>query len=267
MSLGSQIREHLNQLSPSSPNQKTSESTKDFREVVLTEDEVEEALRKAREEKHYLQKRIGYLEALNAPIDRKKYTAEQIREFLSGVITIDNENEKVVWKLCLYFSGDARFETLGHKLEKGLCLFGGVGVGKTTLMEKFFQNQRQSYVMKMCRAVEDEFSEDGDTVLKTYGIYRQASINGDPYGHQVLGYCFDDLGTEPVSKYYGKTVDVMAEVLLNRYDNRLPFNQTHITTNLSTDEILQRYGSRVADRMQQMFNMISFSNNAKSRRV
>lgn len=241
-------------------------SKKDFLEVVLTKEETEEALRAAREQKHYLLKRIGYLEALNAPVEKRQYTAEQIREFLQQVITIDSYNENVVWLMCLYFSNDDRFEAEGFSLEKGICLFGGVGVGKTTLMEKFFQNQRQSFIIKMCRAIEDQFSQEGDYVLREYGIQRQCSINGDPYGHQVLGYCFDDLGTEPPSKYYGKNTDVMAEVILNRYDNRLPFTQTHITTNLSTDEIINRYGSRVSDRMQQMFNMIAFGSDAKSRR-
>lgn len=234
--------------------------------MVLTEEETEEALRAAREQKHYLLKRIGYLEALNAPLERRSYTAEEIKSFLEKVITIDEFNERVVGMLCLYFSGDERFNSDGYDLNKGLCLFGGVGVGKTTLMEKFFQNQRQSYIIKMCRAVEDEFATTGDIVLREYGIARQCAVNGDPYGHQTLGYCFDDLGTEPPSKYYGKNVDVMAEIILNRYDNRIPFNQTHITTNLSTDEIISRYGSRVADRMQQMFNMIAFSPKAKSRR-
>lgn len=234
--------------------------------MVLTEDETEEALRVAREQKHYLLKRISYLEALNAPLEVKKYTADEIMEFLRKVITIDDDNLEVVSLLCYYFSEDKRFELEGFSLSKGLCLFGGVGVGKTTLMEKFFQNQRQCYIMKMCRAVEDEFSAEGDIVLREYGIPRPATTNGNAYGHQVLGYCFDDLGTEPPSKYYGKNVDVMAEVLLNRYDNRLPFNQTHITTNLSTDEIINRYGSRVSDRMQQMFNMIAFDSDAKSRR-
>ena len=266
MSLGTQIREHLNQLHKSSSLENHSDLKKDFREVVLTEEETEEALRAAREQKHYLQKRIGYLEALNAPIERKNYSADEIMNFLRQVITVDDDNLEVVSLLCYYFSGDERFELEGFSLNKGLCLFGGVGVGKTTLMEKFFQNQRQSFVIKMCRAVEDEFATTGDAVLKTYGFPRQCSINGDPYGHQVLGYCFDDLGTEPSSKYYGKNVDVMAEILLNRYDNKVPFNQTHITTNLSTDEIVNRYGSRVADRMQQMFNMIAFGAKAKSRR-
>lgn len=234
--------------------------------MVLTEEETEEALRAAREEKHYLLKKIGYLEALNTPVSRPRYTADEIMNFLREVITVDDENLEVVSLLAYYFSNDERFNLEGYDLRKGLCLFGGVGVGKTTLMEKFFQNQTQSYIMKMCRAVEDEFAQKGDIVLKEYGITKQCSVNGDPYGHQILGYCFDDLGTEPPSKYYGKNVDVMAEILLNRYDNKVPFNQTHITTNLSTDEIITRYGSRVADRMQQMFNMIAFNDKAKSRR-
>lgn len=187
-------------------------------------------------------------------------------EFLRKVITIDDFNLEPVSLLCYYFSGDERFELEGYSLKKGLCLFGGVGVGKTTLMEKFFQNQKQSYIIKMCREIEDEFSQDGDKVFKQYGLSKQVSINSDPYGHQIVGYCFDDLGTEPQSKYYGKSVDVMAEILLNRYDKRLPFTETHVTTNLSTDEIYQRYGSRVSDRMQEMFNIISFDTSCKSRR-
>lgn len=248
--------------------EKISESKRDFREVELSEEEIEEALRSTREAKHYLLKRIGYLDGLNKPQQRPKYTAEEIRDFLSKVINIDSENESIVWLLCLYFASDERFEfeDESFKLTKGLCLFGGVGVGKTTLMEKFFQNQKQSFVIKMCRELEDEFATDGDKILKQYGLSRLPAINADPYGHQVIGFCFDDLGTEPPSKYYGKNVDVMAEVLLNRYDKRLPFDQTHVTTNLSTDEIYQRYGSRVSDRMQEMFNMIAFPNSCKSRR-
>lgn len=241
---------------------------KDFLEVELTEEETAEALRFAREQKHYLLKRIGYLEALNAPRKIKRYSAEEIQEYLKQALTIDEANKEVVWLLCLYFSDDQRFELEGFSLKKGLCLFGGVGVGKTTLMEKFFQNQRQSYSIRMCRQVEDEFAQRGDIVLREYAIAKPSPFDDrDPYGHQILGYCFDDLGTEPPSKYYGKNTDVMAEVLLNRYDRRIPFIQTHVTTNLSTDEINQRYGSRVSDRMEEMFNMIVFPVGAKSRRV
>ena len=48
----------------------------------------------------------------------------------------------------------------------------------------------------------------------------------------------------------------MEQILLNRYDNNLPFKFTHITTNKSVDEIEQMYGTRVRSRMKEMFNMI-----------
>ncbi|MDA3943267.1 MAG: hypothetical protein PF694_06975 [Bacteroidetes bacterium] len=57
----------------------------------------------------------------------------------------------------------------------------------------------------------------------------------------------------------------MAEILLSRYDN-LPFNQTHITTNLNADAIEQTYGSRLRSRMREMFNLIHFPSHAPDRR-
>src|SRR3989304_4603389 len=149
MGTGTELRKQINQLLQSSNLENHSDLKRDFPEVVLTEEETEEALRAAREQKHYLLRKISYLQALNEPIEPKKYTAEQIKDFLSKVITIDSFNESIVWLMCLYFSGDERFEMEGYDLRKGLCLFGGVGVGKTTLMENFFQNQRQSFVIKM----------------------------------------------------------------------------------------------------------------------
>lgn len=231
--------------------EKTSESKKDFKEVQLEPEEEQEALRVAREAKYYKQRQYP------------NYSANEIYQMIKSELDIDADNEHIITRLAIYFSGQS---SDGLDPNKGICLFGGVGVGKTTLMKMLFRNQKQSYIMKMCRAVEDEFSQDGDQVLKRYGIAREVSRNADPFGHQVLGYCFDDLGTEPMSKYYGKDTNVMAEIILNRYDNNLPFSQTHITTNLSVDQIAARYGTRVTDRMRQMFNLISFDKEAKSRR-
>lgn len=242
------------------------ELREDFNHITLDDDETAEALRSAREDKHYKLKRIAYMQSLNTPIVSKKYTFEDLFSLVCRSLVVDKYNESIIRLVCMYFTGDERFNLEGYSLKKGLCLFGGVGVGKTTLMKAMFKNQVQSYAVLMCRQIEDEFSKDGDSVLKTYGVTRQTTVNGDPFGHQVLGYCFDDLGTEPNGKYFGKDANVMAEIILNRYDNDLPFNQTHITTNLSIDEIRTRYGTRVTDRMRQMFNIITFPENAKSRR-
>lgn len=184
------------------------------------------------------------------------------------MIKIDEFNDTVITMLCYYFSEDPRFEAAGFDLRKGIILFGGVGVGKTTLMRAFSRNQRSSYVIKMCRQIEDEFSQDGDKVLKVYSApYYPKDIQANPFRHREFGICFDDLGTEPISKYYGKDTNTMAEVILNRYDNELPGPLTHITTNLSPDEIKEKYGTRATDRMREMFNLIRFPKEATSRRV
>lgn len=68
-------------------------------------------------------------------------------------------------------------------------------------------------------------------------------------------FCFDDLGTEQSLKYYGNECNVMAEVLLSRYERFVSQSiKTHITTNLSATEIEALYGNRVRSRMREMFN-------------
>lgn len=261
----SALKQHLDNLAPmpQSEAEKNSSIVRDFREIILTDEETEEALRSAREKKFFVQKRIEYLASLNQPKKYPKYTAEELFKIIGDQLDVDDQNEIIFRNLAYYFTNDSRGD---FNLDKGICLFGGVGVGKTTIMKFLRQNQKQSYVMKMCRAVEDEFAKDGDGVLKQYGVSIQPARNADPFGHQVLGFCFDDLGTEPLSRYYGKDTNVMAEIILNRYDNNLSFNLTHITTNLSIGEIEKRYGPRVTDRMGEMFNIISFDKEAKSRR-
>ena len=60
-------------------------------------------------------------------------------------------------------------------------------------------------------------------------------------------------------KYFDNETNVMAEILLSRYDLLINRKiQTHITTNLSTTELEAAYGNRVRSRMRQMFNLIAF---------
>lgn len=80
-------------------------------------------------------------------------------------------------------------------------------------------------------------------------------------------YCFDDLGVENNLKYYGNECNVMAEILLSRYDLFISHNMlTHITTNLNSSEIESMYGNRVRSRMRQMFNLIGFEAISKDKR-
>ncbi|MDP4208427.1 MAG: ATPase [Bacteroidota bacterium] len=174
------------------------------------------------------------------------------------------EDYEIIFKLLIYFLKDeASTEKYNLSLRKGILLSGPVGCGKTSLMNlvKLTLPQEQRYIVKSCREVSFEFIQDGYTVIRKYSTH---SFNKDI----PKTYCFDDLGTENNLKYYGNDCNVMAEILLSRYDlfvNRKML--THITTNLSSSEIEELYGERVRSRMREMFNLIAFSESAKDKRV
>jgi len=87
------------------------------------------------------------------------------------------------------------------------------------------------------------------------------------YQYLPKNYCFDDLGVESSLKYYGNECNVMAEVLLTRYDLFVAQNLvTHLTTNLSASEIEEAYGNRVRSRLREMFNLIAFNNDSIDKR-
>lgn len=215
-------------------------------------------------------KKQEYLESIRVVAPGKSYTAEEYYKAFIQIFPISKKEEQyglIVKRLCCYFANDARFETTDLKLNRGILLFGGVGVGKTTLMQMFRQNQAFSYRVISCREVESEYGTGGLEVIGKYSVNYQIATNSNPFGHQEIGYCFDDLGTEnSVTKHFGNAKNVMADIFLNRYDNKLNPRGTHATTNLSVDEIEKMYGTRVIDRFRENFNMIEFSPESKSRR-
>src|SRR5690606_10471048 len=90
----------------------------------------------------------------------------------------------------------------------------------------------------------------------------------EDYGNSK-SYCFDDLGVEPMGRFYGKDLNVMGEVLLSRYELFLDTKQkvkTHATTNLGADELEEHYGHRVRSRMRELFNLMAFDERVLDKR-
>jgi DNA replication protein DnaC len=169
----------------------------------------------------------------------------------------------VIYRLIAYFLKDEQSAfQFGIDLTKGILLTGPVGCGKTSLMTimKYLSRVEHKFIVKPCRDVSFEFINDG------YGIIHKYS-KGKLYEADPRIYCFDDLGVENNLKYYGNECNVLAEVVLSRYDifisKKIP---THITTNLSASEIELHYGTRVRSRLRQLCNLIAFDNNAKDKR-
>ena len=169
----------------------------------------------------------------------------------------------IVYMLIAYFLQD---ETTCHQyginLNKGILLTGPIGCGKTSLMTlmKHLAPIGNKFSLKPCRDISFEFIQDGYQIIHKYSI-------GKLYQSEARTYCFDDLGTENNLKYFGNECNVMAEILLSRYDLFISKKlQTHITTNLSATEIEKHYGNRVRSRLREMVNLIAFEKTAQDKR-
>lgn len=239
------------------------EVSEQYNDIELTDEQKAEALRIGREKEFYRRRAEAWKKSISSGLEYPKFTSGQIMQYFQLQYEVDENNQDVVNQLCHYFARETEF--IGD-LNKGLLLAGPIGCGKTSLMKFFCRNQEFSYRVISCRDIEKDFAENGYDCLDKYSFNVPTAVNGNPFGHQILGYCFDDLGTESNSKNYGREKNMMAEIILNRYDNRLPHNSTHITTNLTAAQITEYYGSRVTDRLKEMLNIITFKPNAKSRR-
>jgi DNA replication protein DnaC len=168
----------------------------------------------------------------------------------------------IIHKLLAYFLHDeiTCFQ-LNIDLNKGILLSGPVGIGKTSLMNlmKTLTATDHKFYIKPCRDISYEFIQDGYEVIQKYS---KGKLYPDP-----KTICFDDLGTENNIKYFGNECNVMAEILLSRYDLFIARKIiTHITTNLSATEIESAYGNRVRSRLRSMVNLISFDKTTKDKR-
>jgi DNA replication protein DnaC len=173
------------------------------------------------------------------------------------------EDYEIIFKLLIYFKHDnVNAEKYDISLRKGIILSGPVGCGKTSLMSliKFITPQEYRFIVKPCRDISFEFFQDGYSVIRKYS---NLSFTKDI----PKTYCFDDIGTETNLKHYGNECNVMAEILLSRYDLFISKKMiTHLTTNLDSNEIEEFYGTRVRSRLREMFNLIAFDFNSKDKR-
>lgn len=179
----------------------------------------------------------------------------------------DEFNELQIKQVAAYFSNDPDFEMMDESFshEKGLLLFGPVGCGKTTLLKVLQKNSFNPMRIVSCRKVADEYAEFGHGAIASYSA-AQFVPRREWFGHETVSLCFDDLGTESEKKNFGNQVNVMAEIILNRYDNIEAKNKTFATTNLTADNIGNYYGERARSRMREMFNIIEFPFNGPDRR-
>ena len=192
-----------------------------------------------------------------------QFLEEQGKLRYSSNFKIDPKDIPIIYKLLIYaIQDDKNAFKLGIDLNKGLLLTGPIGCGKTSLMKliKPFFHPKNDYKITTTRYVSFEFAKSGYESLAQYTLKT-------PQQNRLSGYCFDDLGAEQQIKHFGNDCNVMAEILITRYEHFIENKAiTHITTNLLATEIEKAYGNRVRSRLRQMFNLITFSSETTDKR-
>jgi DNA replication protein DnaC len=252
--------------------------------VELSDDEKEIALKEAMIKKHAVledqrRKRLADQKASDwrLPWNPKqlyeyaKMRANELIRFESGDNTkefIPTANQKdAINALSLYFTNSELFETIDVKkyntmdfpfsINKGLWMWGNPGVGKTLLMKMFSRNKRLCYRVVECPKIVQGYVKHGDDHINHYSRCIPDIKSYSNFFQDMVGVCYNDLGIETLqAKHYGTAINVMESILLDTYENKVPFFQRHVTTNLTFDQVKEKYGVRITDRIKQCFNVI-----------
>lgn len=165
---------------------------------------------------------------------------------------IDGQNKDILRFLLYYFNecplAEEVFPGRGYKLHKNIMLQGGVGVGKTMMMQLFSEylkrtkNPRFFFNVSVTQMV-NHFSIHNNIDLYTYNEEHSVGFQIKPYH-----LCLNDIGLENRPFYGIDTTTVVSDFLHAR--NELWANTSenerkyaHLTTNLDIDKLKSTFGS------------------------
>ena len=189
---------------------------------------------------------------ITAPRTVSEANKQEIRELLSEA-GFDCQNESVYNTILTYGAREA-----AHINSKGLFLTGPAGIGKTlgvsVLATKF------GWPVLPVADIVSAFLERSETEFQDF-------ISAADFWGTPRAVVLDDLGTEPLPvNRFGTAYNVMADVLDVRYRLFLRYGvRTIVTSNLGDEDLVKRYGFRMDDRLNQMFDFAAVT--GRSRRA
>ena len=173
-------------------------------------------------------------------------------EFRHGTCLLDENTTKSINSLA---------ECLTKQSPKfGLMFCGTCGNGKTTML--FALRSAISYLARAGYIQTDNSTESSS--LLVVDAKDIVSYAREPNEMKKLAarrmLAIEDLGKEAAEVLdYGNVINPAVDLLEKRYDNQL---FTVITTNLRAREIREKYGDRIADRFNEMLDVIIFKGNS-----
>lgn len=137
----------------------------------------------------------------------------------------------------------------------GVLLCGNCGNGKTTMLYAFqnalnFLNDRGYFEKPREIGIRIVDARESFELAKNYERFKEIR------SHRMIG--LEDIGREATEVIdYGNAISPIIEIIEYRYVHQL---FTFITTNLTPKQLREKYGTRIADRFNEMLEVIIFTN-------
>ena len=173
---------------------------------------------------------------------------------------LDSQNIKVIDNLISYFTRQRSSEL---SIKKGICLYGGIGTGKTTIMKQLSKFTKDKNLETQFEFIYmDEVYSDCDSLgLESLNAYKFRAC------------AFDDIGMRADNNVnnYGTKINAYKELVRRQY---VRFSRTipslsHYTTNIQyqnedfAKELSKVFGARELDRFREMCNFVQLGGDSR----
>lgn len=141
------------------------------------------------------------------------------------------------------------------KPKQGIMLAGNVGNGKTTLIQAL----KATIKIAKMQGWFDSGMQSGLRITDARDIAKLVAIDPKEFDtiRRTAMLAIDDMGKEPAEVLdYGNAYNPVIELMEYRYNEQL---FTIISTNLTPKQVREKYGNRIADRFNEMMNVIVFT--------
>lgn len=176
---------------------------------------------------------------------------------------VDDNNREEIRFLLYYFNdcplAEEVFPDRGYKLHKNILLYGGVGVGKTMMMQIFSEYLKRNGNPRFFHNVSVTQMVNYNSVYNNIDkfLYNEKEGRGGFQG-QPVNLCLNDIGVDTRPFYGTDTQTTVSDFLHARNEIWANFSEydrkfAHLTTNLTIDQLKKKFShkdeyGRVVDR-------------------
>lgn len=245
----------------------------------LSKKEIVDILFKEYHERVSIENKKKYLELMKMPayptfnnVDEYEMyvlsTAETLAEQEDFEFMIPDYQNDIFNEFVAYFGGFHENLKIINPKKKGIMIVGPMGIGKTFLFKIFRSNPYQSFKLVSAKNISKAAKTDSERFFESIKSWIIPNISNNFFGQKQLALMIDDLGTEDNINDFGNKTNVIQDLIEERYESfkREKLPNLFITTNLTKEQLIERYGARTVDRLAEMLNVCTFDPALKSLR-